>query len=135
MKKTLTTGQIVDRLERVIAQSMFAVYDRAVQEKLTWRYLGIQSNTLRSQTHAVSNGNRCILGTIPWYGHAYETGNWSRWKGREGNDKKYKRSRRATWTGDKKHRPFMRDTIKDLRSMEKIARRVRVKLRAEGIMR
>jgi hypothetical protein len=135
LKKTLTNKQIVERIERVIAQSMMATYTRSVKLLLTWKYLGVQSGTLRNETNAMSEGNTAYLGTIPWYGHAYETGNWDRWKGREGNKKAWKRSRKATWSGNKKHRPFMKDTIRDKRNTANVARRVRIKLKNEGIMR
>ena len=111
-------------------------YTRGVKKRLTWQYLGVQTGTLRNETNAVTDGPKCYVGTIPWYGHAYETGNWDRWKGRGSeNDKKYKRSRRATWTGDRKHRPFMKDTIKDQKSTKGIARRVRERLRRQGILK
>lgn len=133
LKKHRTNPQIVDRIERVIAESMMVTYTRDLKKRLTWQYLGVQSGTLRNQTNAMSEGNTAFVGTIPWYGHAYETGDWARWKGREGNKKKWKRTRKASWTGDKKHRPFMSDTIRDPKSTKDIARRVRTRLKNENL--
>lgn len=133
LKQSLTNGQLVERIQRIIAESMMTEYNRDLKKKLTWQYLGVQTGALRSQTNAISEGPKCYVGTIPWYGHAYETGEWDRWKGREGIKKNWKRTRKASWSGDKKHRPFMKDTIRDPRSMTGIARRVRIRLKTEGL--
>lgn len=131
LRREATNKEVVDAVKRVIADNMFAVWERSLQKKLTWQYLGIQSDTLRPGTHAITDKSTVYVGTIPWYGHAYETGNWKRWKGREGNKKKYKRNRKATWAGEKKHRPFMSDTIKDKKNLAQIARRVKTRLKNE----
>ncbi len=120
--------EVVNIVRKAIAKSASAEFTRGLKQRLTYWYLGVQSGTLRNQTNAVSDNMTVYAGTIPWYGHAYETGDWDRWKGRIGNKKEYKRSRKASWAGLKSHRPFLSDTIKSKTTMKGIAIRAKAEL-------
>lgn len=125
-------SETVKIVRKAIAKSAMIAYTRSMKEKLTYRYLGVQSGTLRNETNAIVSDMTVYPGTNPWYGHAYETGNWNRWKGKTSEkQKRWKRTRKATWSGDRKHRPFMRDTLTNPKTTVAISRRCNIELKKQ----
>lgn len=111
------------------------VWNREIKLKLTHRYLGVFMDFLRSSSgvlidYQLIDGVKMPVlyaGTGTTYGIAYETGDaadWSRVKEDMGYKKAYEDTmakmsggkkgwRNNSWTGNRKHRPFLSDTITD----------------------
>lgn len=121
-----------DRIEKLILRSTMIVFNRAVKKLLTYEYLGIQSGMLRNQTNAIVKKKVLYFGTNPWYGIAYETGDWERWAKRPEPNEWKPRNRRANWRGDRKKRPFLIDTIESQINQKEITQRIKAGIK--GIM-
>jgi hypothetical protein len=129
------SNELIDReINSKLLKAMQIEFNREVKRKLTYKYLGVWTGYLRDSTGALIKGNTLYFGTGPWYGYGYETGDWSRVpKDPTGNQfkeyLKYKlrNPQRASWSGDKRKRPFMLDTINDPQVQANIVNRMRMK--------
>jgi hypothetical protein len=119
-----------------ILRSAMIHFNAEVKRKLTYQYLGIWTGTLRNTTGAILKDGVLYFGTDTGYGMGYETGDWSQankygaasylrrsgFTGKTYAEARKERNREASWSGDKRHRPFIKDTIEDKSILEKIAR-------------
>lgn len=130
---------IIEQSQVKILRAATIELNREVKKKLTYQYLGIWSGTLRNTTGAILDKYRIYFGTDTGYGLGYETGNWSKagqygaksylrkngYTGQSYYQYRKQNGRRASWSGDKKKRPFLRDTIEDKTVMAKINARLK----------
>lgn len=128
VKNELTPEQINALIEKRVLGAAMVVLNVEVEKKLNYKYLGIRTNLLRSTTRAITSNGVLYFGTNPWYGAAYETGDFETYKNPSPDKTKFRSGvgyQRASWTGDPKKRPFLRDTIEDPKNLKRIAARAR----------
>lgn len=123
---------IVKKEIRRVLSAVSIELNREVKKRLTYEYLGIWTGTLRNTTGAILDNDRVYFGTNTGYGYGYETGNWNRANqyrsakpGESYYQYKKRVSKRASWTGNPKRRPFLRDTIEDKDVQSRISMRLK----------
>ena len=122
IKKTLLK-QLTETNNKILMWMKTDIIKR-VYRKLDGGYLGVRSGNLRRYTNVVldKEKEKLYVGTSMIYGKGYETGKWAGIpRGKEMIPQKLK----AKWSGNPKHRPFMRDSIvESQKALSRIIRRL-----------